>query len=239
MTDDIPRPDPPKLRGLGEMVLIVVSILLAFSLDSWWDRRADAADRRELAGLLHADFVDARDQLREGIASGATRVSRGDALLTGLTDPAAVDADSLGALFLAVLQPVPWVAAPASYRAAVSSGAITMLDDPALFRAFAAVDAAQMRMETYVRLSADIHYIGPLAQLESTIGSLAALARLDQTPSRFVPPDYVELVSRPEVYSAVRLAAQSGRNLLGTLRVMETAMTGVIDQLEASGALER
>ena len=232
-------PSRTKLRALAEMFLIVVSILLGFSLDSWWDRRSDSAARQELARLLHADFIEARDQLRESITRGDARVAASLALLAGLDDPVAVGADSLRALFPSILQPVVAVSAPASYRAAVSSGVVTILDDPALFRALSAVDAAQTWMDTYSRLGADIHYRGALAELESTIGSLAVLITTDEAPTRFLPADYLEMVSRPEVYSASRLAAQAGRNLLGSLRRMDSAMTSVIEQLETSGALDR
>jgi hypothetical protein len=238
MTDER-RPVRPGLRGLAEMFLIVVSILCAFALDSWWDGRSDSADRQQLARLLHADFIEARDQVRGSILRGEMRVAASEALMAGLANPAAVGADSLRTLFPSILQPVEAVPAPASYRAAVASGAVTIIDDPALFRAFAAVDQAQTRMDTYSRLAADIHYGGALARLESTIGSLAVLLRTDQAPSRFVPPDYVQMVSRPEVYSASRLATQAGRNLLGSLRTMDSAITSVIEQLEVSGALER
>ena len=223
---------------LVEMFLIVVSILLAFALDSWWDGRSEAAVHEELAELLHADFTEARGEVRRTIIQGDSLVAAGQALMSALIDPAAAGADSIKRLFPSVMRPVETVPPPPSYRAAVSSGTITLIDNPGLFRALSEVDYAQSRIDTYTRLAADIHYVGALANLERGIGSIVALTEYD-VPDRFQPADYLALVSRPEVYSAARLASQVARNLLVSLRRMETAMTSVITELEASGVRGR
>jgi hypothetical protein len=238
MTDEAGQPILSGTGRLVEMLVIVASILLAFALDSWWDRQSEAADHEELAQLLHADFTEAREQLRRNIVRGDTLVAGAQALMAALDDPSAVEGDSIKVLFPYVMRPIETVPAPPSYRAAMSSGAITFIDDPGLFRALSAVDQAQGRMDTYSRLAADIHYVGALAGLESSIGSLVVLTSFGG-PNRFVPADYIALVSRPEVYSASRLASQVSRNLLASLRIMESAMTSVLEQLESSGRLGR
>jgi len=43
-------------RVLIEGVVIVVSILLAFGIDAWWDRHRDRTDEREAIAQLAADF---------------------------------------------------------------------------------------------------------------------------------------------------------------------------------------
>ncbi len=235
MTDEPRRPFRLGTGPLAEMFMIVVSILFAFALDSWWDRRSDATAYRELTQRLHADFLETRNQLRASLVRGDSLATASRALMAALADPSAVGADSLRTLFPSILRPVEWVSAPPSYRAAVSSGLITIIDDPGLFRALAAVDQAQDRMDTYSRLAADVHYLGALADLERTLGSLVVLTSRG-APSRFVPADYLALVSRPEVYSASRVTAQIQRNLLTSLRNMDSAMSAVIEQLEISAA---
>ena len=48
----------PWNRLAVEAVAIVVSILLAFSIDAWWDTQKDVAEEREILVGLEAEFVD-------------------------------------------------------------------------------------------------------------------------------------------------------------------------------------
>ena len=64
----------PWKRLSAEAVAIVVSILLAFWIDAWWDARQDQSEEREILIGLHAEFIDLRRRLdiwagmnREGI----------------------------------------------------------------------------------------------------------------------------------------------------------------------------
>ncbi len=65
----------PWKRLSAEGVAIVVSILLAFWIDAWWETQKDIAEEREILVGLEADFVDLRARLdrwskfnREGMA---------------------------------------------------------------------------------------------------------------------------------------------------------------------------
>lgn len=47
-------------RIVGEGLVIVVSILLAFSIDAWWDGKTDRAEEQEILAALEADFSQTR-----------------------------------------------------------------------------------------------------------------------------------------------------------------------------------
>ena len=53
----------PWKRLAAEGAAIVVSILLAFGIDAWWDARNDLAEEREILVGLDAEFVDLRARL--------------------------------------------------------------------------------------------------------------------------------------------------------------------------------
>ena len=44
-------------RLVAEGAAIVISILLAFSIDAWWDNRKDIAEEREILLGLEADEI--------------------------------------------------------------------------------------------------------------------------------------------------------------------------------------
>ena len=58
-------------RLLVEGVVIVVSILLAFAIDAWWDERQQLSDAEDQVERVVAEL-----QSKRGIARGARRVPR-------------------------------------------------------------------------------------------------------------------------------------------------------------------
>ena len=57
------RRDIPWTTLLIEGIAIVVSILLAFAIDAWWDGRKDRAEEIEILKGLEIEFVDLRERL--------------------------------------------------------------------------------------------------------------------------------------------------------------------------------
>jgi hypothetical protein len=53
------RVDPA--RVVGEGLLIVVSILLAFAIDAWWDGQIERREEQEILSALAADFSNTRE----------------------------------------------------------------------------------------------------------------------------------------------------------------------------------
>ena len=46
-----------------EAVAIVASVLLAFSIDAWWDNRKDLLEEQEILLGLEIEFADLRESL--------------------------------------------------------------------------------------------------------------------------------------------------------------------------------
>ena len=57
------RREIPWTTLLIEGVAIVISILLAFAIDAWWDERKDRAEEIEILIGLETEFVDLRERL--------------------------------------------------------------------------------------------------------------------------------------------------------------------------------
>lgn len=81
----------PKLRIVAEGAVIVVSILLAFGIDAWWDGRIERRQEREVLTAIEADFRDHLDVLASAREHNEERVA-GARLLLGATGP---DASSI------------------------------------------------------------------------------------------------------------------------------------------------
>ena len=54
-------------RGFFEIVVITISILLAFALDRWWDRQLDAGSKEELVSSLVLEFETTAEELESAM----------------------------------------------------------------------------------------------------------------------------------------------------------------------------
>jgi hypothetical protein len=55
----------PWTRLIAEGLAIVVSILLAFAIDAWWEQRQDTAEERRILVSLRDEFTEIRALLNE------------------------------------------------------------------------------------------------------------------------------------------------------------------------------
>ena len=124
----------PWTRILAEGFAIVVGILLAFSIDAWWQQRSDLEKARVLMQGLQADFESSQRHLEMWLA-GNIRIRK--ALTDFLAeihstvdeiDSILVDAVHLAWLAAAVGTPT-YNPTESTLRAAISSGQIELLLD--------------------------------------------------------------------------------------------------------------
>ena len=94
------KPQMPWARLAAEGVVIVVSILLAFSVDAWWDGVTERERVREQQAQLHTQMLANQHLLEAAVARSRSSL---DALRTIVDlvgpDPTLVPQDSLGLLF--------------------------------------------------------------------------------------------------------------------------------------------
>ena len=67
-------------RLVPEMIAIVVSILLAFSIDAAWEARSQRLREHEALSGLQADFLETRKQLQGSVEFGHSRITSLEAL---------------------------------------------------------------------------------------------------------------------------------------------------------------
>ena len=123
----------PWLRIVAEGSAIVVSILLAFAIDAWWARQAEAEHRDALLESLHADFTVSQAHLAQWRA-GNERIH---AALTRFrerlvaTPPGAELIVPEDWLIAAVSTPT-YSPTDATLQAAISSGQLDLIRDQEL-----------------------------------------------------------------------------------------------------------
>jgi hypothetical protein len=116
-------------RLLAESVAVVLSILLAFAIDAWWDGRQEAGREQDLLAGLRTDFESSRPGLERRLIL-AQRMAEGNAsLLDRIQDRGtAREVVVPDSLVLAILGGPTYEPATNTLDAALASGEIELLE---------------------------------------------------------------------------------------------------------------
>ncbi len=93
----------PWNRLAAEGVAIVLSILLAFSIDAWWDNRQRQLEVQNTIANLVIEFDDSADEFERVISANKMVIASADRILDALKSesrPVFLDVDSVAGLFM-------------------------------------------------------------------------------------------------------------------------------------------
>jgi hypothetical protein len=126
------------VRIFSEGTAIVVSILLAFAIDAWWERRSEAAQALALEEGLRADFEASQAHVERWLA-GNRRMLDAQAELVRRVRAAEAGAGITvpTELLLGVVGAPTYSPTDSTYEAALSSGQIVLIENPDLHEALA------------------------------------------------------------------------------------------------------
>jgi hypothetical protein len=164
----------PLGRFTAEGVVIVLSILLAFGVDAWWDSVQESARRSDLIAGLSADFEATQEQLGPAALDGDAIVQRISEFLALRGSSQLPSLDSTQFLAHALALPPPEVALSlGNHDAAVQSGDLGLIDDVEFFSALAEFQRAHDWVEDTWDLLAYNFFQGPIKDLRDRVGSLS------------------------------------------------------------------
>lgn len=218
-----------------EGVLIVASILVAFSIDAWWDDMQEARHRTDLVSALSLDFEATRSRLAASIALADSVDDRATSFLQAVGSEEPVSLESLRHFIGGAFVKVDFEPALPAYDSAIITGKIGLLESPTLLESITEFDRARDYYELHDRIAAEIFYLGPIWELRREVGSLRILFRDPTTyPIQFRRTDeeYRELFSSPIAYAAVEAMLTAQRNSANGLRSMDEAAGDVLKELE-------
>jgi len=148
---------PAKLLwALGEIGIVTVGILIAFSLDQWWDNRSLARQEQAHLRALASDFQQNVDSLKKLIvleqqvaASSHELLLRAQARQSG--------SETLSQLFSRVFNSARYEPVMGAYEALVNSAGLTLIQDDSLRGALAQF-AARVNDQYAERWSNELYF---------------------------------------------------------------------------------
>jgi len=240
MTDTASQPAPPASSSptrrrwsfsLAEAVLIVVSILMAFAIDAWWDDRQEGARRIELLEALRDDFAATSVRLDPAIVEAEEDLALTSGYLAAVFEERDVTYDSLLVLFRGVTEAVFFQPSIPSYRTAISTGSLELVRSATLIAAMTEFDLQLGLYDLHLQIAGDLFYLEALQTFRQEVGSMDALGAPQGSALRaLVPPDF-DLRGRLAVATA-EPTQRAQFNLLRSLRLMDEAAERIVAELD-------
>lgn len=161
---------------LLEGTAIVVSILLAFAIDAWWQDRQDVSKRQQLIAALRSDFEVTYERLVESIERNDGLVDRGLGFWKILDDQADYSLEELGHMVSSISLGVHFKESLTAYRSAVATGDIHLISNLDAVNAIARFLDALEQYENTNEMAGRVFYLGSVWHLRREIGSSTILS---------------------------------------------------------------
>jgi hypothetical protein len=212
----------PWPRILAEGLVIVVSILLAFWIDAWWDRQQEEARRTDLLSSLCSDFTTTASLLDDALARADVALAASAGFVEWTQGGVDLRGDSVRSLSRGVFVGITFEPSIANYEAAIASGAISRLRSGSLLAALNRFDQGMEGYRQHDDLSGEIFYWGPMHDLRLELGPT----------SEFLADSGLSTVRENRTLWAAAAAVEVvQRNIRGNLRQMRSAADEILAEL--------
>jgi len=212
--------------------VIVASILLAFSIDAWWERIGDARDEAQSLALVSRDLLSAIEQLQEYTRFAESVSDTALAVFVSLSRPAELDQTRVSSQLQWLGQRRTISLPSAAYTDLVSTGNLRVIRDrglrDAIVRFYESAERTALILEKNSGLLIDQFMFGLwgegllLYRAEGPRFTEASAAGRDQVASRLGPdfhygPDYLWSLSPDSAeWQRVRSRLTIVANILAT-----------------------
>ncbi len=232
-----------KARDLAaELAMVVLGILIAFALNSWWEGRETEQRRQAHLRALAGDFQENVRSLERAV-TGELRTSDASARLLALAQrPGAIPSDTAFDLAGQVFSSFRFEAVMGAYEGVVASGGLTQLNDPALAARLARF-AASLR-NTYPLEFGERVYFDLIRDTRGRMGFLYRAIPLTSGGAPALepaPPTQAELAALlrdPTVRDALALRALAQRDVGRAYGALEQQARDILARVQADLAKE-
>lgn len=232
-TDDeqVVRPYVRKAKwALAEIGVVTVGILIAFSLNAWWDNRSAAQQEQVHLRALASDFEQNVEELRRLVTLEESVAAHSLALLERARAEEQEPAQALEPLMAGVFNSARFEPVMGAYEGLVNGGGLSLIQDDVL-RAALAYFAAQVR-NRYAESWSNTHYF----EFSQDFGGRFLLASQENISSQQREQEFRAMLRDPEFQSHLALRYYSERDMAhryaDLLQQAEAVLARVQSQLQ-------
>ena len=211
--------------AIGEIVLVVIGILIALSINNWNETRKLERKKQELVLNLIIDFQENRVQLKPAIEYNNALFEKMDAFFINAYDTdIKISVDSLKTLSDGFFHPTTFFPSMVTYDEAKANGNLTLLKNKDLSKEFVQF---QLNYSQYVAIEnqgIDSYFKGSVWELKKSIGSLGKLLKSAKQSNynQINNNSYFKLINTPLVIATFENQFDINVNSYRTLKSMDS-----------------
>jgi type II secretory pathway pseudopilin PulG len=220
--------------AFGEIVLVVIGILIALSINNWNETRKLELKKQELILNLIDDFQENIVQLKPAIAKSDSLSYKmntffDNAYLSNLK----ISIDSLKVLNDGFFRPVYFFPSMVSYDEAKANGNLTILKNKELFKNFLQFQQAYITFRNFQDQGRESFFKGPTWELKKTIGSLSLLrgGKKRNYIKNIDEVSYIKLINLTIATAAFENQYTINRNTYEMLKEMDLISKNIVKSL--------
>ena len=222
--------------AIGEIVLVVIGILIALSLNNWNELRKNDIIKNQLIEDLILELQSSKKIIQVAIIKADTLVTKGKLFLKHIAPKEiTIEMDSLKKLGRFVTDGIPYDLNLPIYEDSKSSGKLSMINNKNVLLYYAEIISANIGGSSLRKTSNHMWFNGSGWELRKEIGT-SDVFRLpnDLLPQKFrlSEKEFYDILSRPSTYATLGNALQIKTIRVSYMNRISKGMTEVIELLE-------
>lgn len=222
--------------AIGEIVLVVIGILIALSLNNWNELRKNDIIKNQLIENLILELQSSKKIIQVAIIKSDSLVTEGELFLKHIEPKEiTIEMDSLKKLGRFVTDGIPYDLNLPIYEDSKSSGKLSMINNKNVLVYYAEIISANIGGSIHRKTSSDMWFNGSGWELRKEIGT-SDVFKLpnDLLPQKFrlSEKEFYDILSRPSTFATFGNALQMKFTRLYYMNRISKGMTEVIELLE-------
>lgn len=223
--------------AIGEIILVVIGILIALSINNWNESRKLEQKKQVLILNLIDDFEQNNDQLKLVIENGVTLSDNMNAFFENAYQPdIKISLDSLQTLSEGFFRPISFFPSMATFDEAKANGNLTLIKSKDLSKQLIEFQRSYSFYLALDEQATKSFFSGPVWELKKSIGSLSVITGITGTKSSYIEMSndldtYIELINRPLVMATLENQRALSGNTTYALKRMDSDSKKIVEIL--------
>ena len=222
--------------AIGEIVLVVIGILIALSLNNWNESRKNEIVKQQLIEDLIIELQSSKVIINDAIALGDSLVADGRLYLKHIGfKELTIQIDSLKKLGDFITYGIPYDLNLPIYEDSKSSGKLSMINNKKILMLYAEIMSADIGGSIHRKISNDMYYTGSGWELRKEIGTSEIFTLTDEmlpTKYRVTEKELWGILTRPSTFATFDNSLQMKVNRIQYMNRINNGMTEVIEMLK-------
>lgn len=221
--------------AIGEIVLVVIGILIALSINNWNEARKVELKKQELVLNLISDFEENRAKLKPAIShSDSLSYKMNTFFDNAYQSNLKISIDSLKKLSHGFFRPIGFFPIMDSYEGAKASGNLSLLNEKELSKQFIKFQERYNFFKGVQKQGEDSFFGGPIWELRKEIGSLNKLTGRNKRDYDNIDNEtYLKLIKTHLVIATFENQDNINRNTNRALKEIDKISIKIIEILNS------